>query len=83
MWSLGIMIIEMVEGEPPYFNHRPMEAMSYIRDHTPPQLRHPEKVYNTSKSFFRVVNKFARLSYYFLVWKFSYNNIAVVGRKWL
>ena len=44
MWSLGIMMIEMMDGEPPYFNFRPMEAMSYIRDHNPPQLRHPEKV---------------------------------------
>ena len=44
MWSLGIMMIEMIDGEPPYFNHRPMEAMSYIRDHSPPQLNHPDKV---------------------------------------
>ena len=44
MWSLGIMMIEMIDGEPPYFNHRPMEAMSFIRDHSPPQLNHPDKV---------------------------------------
>ena len=44
MWSLGIMVIEMVDKEPPYFNYRPMEAMSYIRDHAPPQLKHPDKV---------------------------------------
>ena len=44
MWSLGIMMIEMIDGEPPYFNHRPMEAMSFIRDHSPSQLKHPDKV---------------------------------------
>ena len=50
IWSLGIMMIEMIDGEPPYFNHRPMEAMSFIRDHTPPQLKHPNKV-RTSQYF--------------------------------
>lgn len=43
IWSLGIMTIEMVDGEPPYFNCRPLEAMGYIRDLNPPQLKHPEK----------------------------------------
>ena len=44
MWWLGIMMIEMIDGEPPYFNHRSIEAMNYIRDHSPPQLNHPDKV---------------------------------------
>ena len=44
IWSLGIMVIEMVDGEPPYFSSRPLEAMSYIRDLSAPQLKHPEKV---------------------------------------
>ena len=49
MWSLGIMMIEMIDGEPPYFNHRPMEAMSFIRDHSPSQLKHPDKVRGEEK----------------------------------
>lgn len=43
IWSLGIMVIEMVDGEPPLFSWRPTEAMQYIKDHSTPQLRHPEK----------------------------------------
>ena len=38
------MVIEMVDGEPPLFHCRPTEAMQFIRDHSTPQLRHPEKV---------------------------------------
>lgn len=44
VWSLGIMVIEMLDGEPPYFSCRPMDAMAFIRDLNPPQPRHPEKV---------------------------------------
>ncbi|CAI8045364.1 Serine/threonine-protein kinase PAK mbt [Geodia barretti] len=43
IWSLGIMVIEMVDGEPPLFHCRPTEAMQFIRDHSNPSLRHPEK----------------------------------------
>ena len=41
------MVIEMVDGEPPLFSCRPMEAMKYIRENSSPQLRHPEKVQYT------------------------------------
>jgi len=44
IWSLGIMIAEMVDGEPPLFNELPLAAMRMIRDMPPPKLRNQSKV---------------------------------------
>ncbi|XP_069773366.1 serine/threonine-protein kinase PAK 4-like [Narcine bancroftii] len=44
IWSLGIMVMEMVDGEPPYFSDNPVEAMKMLRDNPPPKLKLEHKV---------------------------------------
>lgn len=44
IWSLGIMVIEMVDGEPPYFSDSPVQAMKRLRDSSPPKLKNSHKV---------------------------------------
>ena len=40
---LGVMVIEMIDGEPPYFNEPPLQAMRKIRDMPPPRLKNPQR----------------------------------------
>ncbi|XP_048456090.1 serine/threonine-protein kinase PAK 4-like isoform X2 [Rhincodon typus] len=44
IWSLGIMVVEMIDGEPPYFSDSPFEAMKLLRDNLPPRPKLEHKV---------------------------------------
>ncbi|CAO1306823.1 unnamed protein product [Diamesa hyperborea] len=51
IWSMGIMIIEMIDGEPPFFNEPPLQAMRRIRDMPPPKLKNAHKISSRLQSF--------------------------------
>lgn len=44
-------MIEMVDGEPPYFNEPPLKAMKMIRDNLPPRLKNLHKASPSLKGF--------------------------------
>jgi len=41
IWSFGIMVMEMIDGEPPFFDETPLTAMKKLRDNQAPRLKNP------------------------------------------
>uniref|UniRef100_A0A671TW61 non-specific serine/threonine protein kinase n=1 Tax=Sparus aurata TaxID=8175 RepID=A0A671TW61_SPAAU len=51
VWSLGIMVVEMVDGEPPYFSDTPITAMKKLRDEAAPSVKSIHRVSPVLKDF--------------------------------
>jgi len=51
VWSLGIMTIEMIEGEPPYLNEEPLKALYLISTVGTPELQDPSLSSTDAKDF--------------------------------
>lgn len=54
VWSLGIMTIEMIEGEPPYLNEEQLKALYLIATNGTPKLKHPELLSTSIKKFLSI-----------------------------
>lgn len=51
IWSLGIVVIEMIEKEPPYLSKRPYEALAAIIRYKTPTLKDGTQLSSDLKGF--------------------------------
>ncbi|XP_057305082.1 serine/threonine-protein kinase PAK mbt-like [Hydractinia symbiolongicarpus] len=91
IWSFGIMVMEMIDTEPPFFNEPPLMAMKKLRDLDPPTLKQPENVSSKLISFleaclqkdpFRRSSAFELLQHPFLRMSSSTTSISALIREY-
>ena len=51
VWSLGILLIELIQGEPPYLDEPPLRALYLIATIGTPKLNDPSSLSSDLKDF--------------------------------